>query len=60
MAKYSKDAQEVISKKMHKLKDENRPQAQKVAIAISYAEKDGLQVPKKLADRESRKKKSKE
>jgi hypothetical protein len=45
--KYSKGAKEFISNKMHKMKDEDRPQAQKVAIAMSYARKKGLKVPPK-------------
>ncbi len=33
--------------KMEKMKGEDRPQAQKVAIAMSYARKAGFNVPKK-------------
>lgn len=46
MAKYSKKAQEFIEKKMRLMKEEKKPQAQKVAIAMSYARKEGLKVPK--------------
>lgn len=60
MAKYSKDVSDVIEKKMHKMDDEDMPQDQKLAIAFSYAKKEGLKVPTKLADRERRRKKSKE
>lgn len=56
---YSPEAEEFIGKKMHKMKGESRPQAQKVAIAMSYARKEGLKVPKKLVDREKRKKAAK-
>ena len=45
--KYSKKAQKAISAKMHKMKGEDRPQKQKVAIAMSEARKKGLKVPKK-------------
>jgi len=45
--KYSKEAQDFISNKMHKMKGEDRPQDQKVAIAMSYARKKGLKVPNK-------------
>lgn len=45
--KYSKKAQEYISKKMHKMNGEDKPQDQKVAIAMSYAREKGLKVPKK-------------
>lgn len=43
--KYSEKAQESISAKLRKMKDEDRPEAQKVAIAISEARKKGLKVP---------------
>lgn len=56
MAKYSKEAENFISEKMHKMKDEPRPQNQKVAIAMSYARKEGFKVPKKLVDREKKQK----
>lgn len=39
--KYSKKAQEIVSEKLHKMKDEDRPQKQKIAIALSYARKKG-------------------
>lgn len=44
--KYSKKAQKVISAKMSKMKGEKKPQAQKVAVAISEARRKGLKVPK--------------
>lgn len=47
MAKYSKKAQKAIGAKMSKMKGEDKPQAQKVAIAMSEARKKGLKVPKK-------------
>lgn len=46
MAKYSPQAKQAISAKMEKMKGESRPQAQKVAIAISEARRKGLKVPK--------------
>jgi len=45
MAKYSAAAQKSISAKMHKMKGENRPQKQKIAIAMSEARAKGLKVP---------------
>lgn len=45
MAKYSKEAQATIGAKMHKMKGEDRPQAQKVAIAMSEVREKGLKVP---------------
>lgn len=45
--KYSPKAQKVISAKMEKMKSEDKPQAQKVAIAISEAKSKGLKVPPK-------------
>ena len=45
--KYSKKAQKIISKKMEKMKDEDRPQAQKVAISLSEAREKGAKVPPK-------------
>lgn len=45
MAKFSKIAEKVIAEKMHKMKDENRPEAQKIAIALSEARAKGLKVP---------------
>ena len=56
MSNYSKEAEKAIGEKMHKMADEDRPQAQKIAIAISEARSKGLKVPKKLADREKRRK----
>lgn len=47
MSKYSSKAQKFISNKMHKMEGEDKPQAQKVAIAMSYARKEGFKVPKK-------------
>ena len=47
MAKYSKEAEKAIGAKMHKMKGEDRPQKQKVAIALSEAREKGLKVPKK-------------
>lgn len=44
-SKYSPKAEESIGSKMHLMKDEDRPQNQKVAIALSYARKKGLKVP---------------
>lgn len=49
MAKMSKKAQKAVSAKMHKMKGEDRPQKQKVAIAMSEARKKGLKVPKAKA-----------
>lgn len=46
MSKYSKKAQKGIATKMHKMKSEDRPQEQKVAIAISEVRRKGLKVPK--------------
>lgn len=57
MSGYSKEAEASISAKMHKMKDEDRPQAQKVAIALSEARKKGFQVPAALKAREKRVKK---
>jgi len=36
-----------IAAKMHKMQDEDRPQKQKLAIAFSYARKEGLKGAKK-------------
>jgi len=47
MAKYSKAAQEIISKKLKTMKDEDRPSEQKLAIALSEARRKGLKVPKR-------------
>jgi len=46
-AKYSKEAQKVISKKMRKMEGENKPKKQKIAIALSTARQKGLKVPDK-------------
>lgn len=51
MSKYSKKAEKAISSKMHKMKDEDRPQKQKVAIALSEAREKGLKVPKEKSGR---------
>lgn len=45
-SKYSEKAKEFISNKMSKMADEDKPQDQKVAIAMSMARKKGLKVPK--------------
>jgi hypothetical protein len=43
-----KKFQTAVGEKMHKMKDEDRPFAQKVAIALSEAEKNtGIKKPKK-------------
>lgn len=46
MAKYSKKASAYIGRKMHAMKNENRPHKQKVAIAINKAKKRGFKIPK--------------
>lgn len=45
MPRYSKKARESIRNKMKKMKGEERPEDQKVAIAISEAREKGLKVP---------------
>jgi hypothetical protein len=45
-SEYSEKAKEFISNKMEKMADEDKPQAQKVAIAMSMARKKGMKVPK--------------
>jgi hypothetical protein len=45
--KYSPKARSVISAKMHAMRGERRPKAQKIAIAISTARQRGLKVPKR-------------
>lgn len=45
-SKYSEKAKEFISNKMSKMADEDKPQKQKVAIAMSMAREKGLKVPK--------------
>ena len=52
--KYSKKAEKAISAKMEKMKGEDRPQAQKVAIAMSDARKKGLKVPTKKKSKKSK------
>lgn len=44
-SKYSKKAEKAIGSKMHKMKGEDRPQKQKVAIALSEAREHGFKVP---------------
>lgn len=39
MPKYNKKEQETIRQKLHKMKNENKPRKQKIAIAISEAKK---------------------
>jgi hypothetical protein len=51
-SKYSEKAKEFISKKMSKMADEDKPQDQKVAIAMSMAREKGLKVP---AEKKSKK-----
>lgn len=43
---YSAKVKAAISKKMKEMKGEKKPQAQKVAIAMSIARQKGLKVPK--------------
>ena len=50
MAKYSKKAEKDIGAKMHKMKSEDKPQKQKVAIAMSEAREKGDKVPEKKGD----------
>ena len=45
-SEYSEKAKEFISNKMEKMADEDKPQAQKVAIAMNMARKKGMKVPK--------------
>jgi hypothetical protein len=45
-SKYSPKAKRVIGGKMHAMKGEKRPRAQKIAIAMSTARARGLKVPK--------------
>lgn len=45
--KYSKKAQSRISEKMSYMKGEDKPQKQKVAIAMDTARHAGLKVPKR-------------
>ena len=52
-SKYSEKATEFISNKMSKMADEDKPQDQKVAIALSMARKKGLKVPKEKKVNES-------
>ena len=54
--KYSKKAEKVIGAKMEKMKGEDRPQKQKVAIAISEAKEKGLKVPSKKKSAPKKKK----
>lgn len=55
MAKMSKKAQEAVAKKMKKMKGEDKPQAQKVAIAMSEAREKGLKVPAKKKKKATKK-----
>lgn len=43
--RYSKLAERMISSKMEKMKNEDRPQEQKIAIALSEARRAGAKVP---------------
>ncbi len=45
MVKYSKAAEEAIGEKLHKMKGEDKPEAQKVAIAMSMLRKRGFKMP---------------
>lgn len=45
-SKYSEAGREFVAKKMKKMSDEDKPQDQKVAIAMSIAREKGLKVPK--------------
>ena len=49
------DSNKFISDKMEKMKDEDRPQKQKLAIAYSYARKAGYKIPKELVSKEKKK-----
>lgn len=44
---YSDKAKKAIADKMKKMKDEDKPHDQKIAIAISEAKEKGYKVPKK-------------
>lgn len=52
-SKYSEKAKEFISNKMSKMADEDKPQDQKIAIALSKARKKGLKVPDEKKTNES-------
>jgi hypothetical protein len=52
-SKYFEKAKEFISNKMEKMTDEDKPQNQKVAIAMSMAREKGLKVPKEKKINES-------
>lgn len=57
MAKLSKKAQGYVSHKISKLADEGYDDPkQRVAIAMSMGRKKGYDIPKKLVDREAKKK----
>lgn len=43
--RYSKLAERLIAAKMHKMKDEDRPYKQKVAISLAEARAHGAKVP---------------
>lgn len=51
--KYSEKAKKFISNKMSKMSGEDKPQDQKVAIAMSMARKKGLKVPEEKKTNES-------
>lgn len=57
---YSKEGEEAVSEKMSKMKGEDRPQAQKVAIAMSEARRHGFKVPPALVTKEKKSQKTKE
>ena len=46
-SEYSEKAKEFISNKMKKMSDEDKPQDQKIAIAMNMARKKGMKVPSK-------------
>lgn len=45
------DKQEYISSKIRKLRDEGMPPKQRVAVALSYARREGYDVPEKPSSR---------
>lgn len=54
-SEYSDKAREFISKKLSKTADEDKPQDQKVAIAINMAREKGLKVPKEPKEKKQNK-----
>jgi hypothetical protein len=44
--KYSKLAGKIIEKKLNKMKNEDKPKKQKIAISLEYAKSKGFKVPK--------------